>query len=106
MDDSSAIPQETADRCPACDGVPEPECFGGDVPCPHCGHVLWFVRRYEGDVCILTFLPGLTSGAESLERLDEVHSAIEGARGPIMDFSRLRIATSMLLGMLVALHKR
>lgn len=106
MDDASPIPEELPNRCPSCNGVADSESLSGDVPCPRCGHPLWFLKKSVGEVYILAFLPGLMSASESIERLGEIHSAVGGARHLILDCSNLRIITSIFLGMLVMLHKR
>jgi anti-anti-sigma factor len=54
---------------------------------------------------VLIFLPGLISGSESLPRIDEVTSAIGSASRIAVDLSRLRVITSMFLGMLVSLQR-
>jgi anti-anti-sigma factor len=101
--------ENNPDFCPFCDGVviADPASVPAkDAPCPHCGEVLWFVRKTVGDVVILTFLPGLMAGSESIERVDEVVSAIGDARRVVLNLSHLHFIASMFLGMLVVLHKR
>ena len=78
----------------------------GDVPCPHCGQLLWFVSKPVGDVVVLVFLPGLMSGSESAGRLDEVLAAVGDTNRLLVDLSQLRFVSSLFLGMLVALHRR
>ena len=43
---SSRTPEGDRNRCPLCahEIVIEPSAFFGDAPCPHCGHLLWFVK--------------------------------------------------------------
>ena len=77
-----------------------------DAPCPKCGHLLWFVRKSVNNVAILTFLPGLMAGSESIERVGEVISAIGDAPRVVLNLSHLSFIASMFLGMLVILHKR
>ena len=77
-----------------------------DSPCPNCGRILWFVRKPHDEVAILIFLPGLVSGSESLPRLDEVLSVVAGVPRVAVDLSRLRVITSMFLGMLVSLQRK
>jgi len=76
-----------------------------DTPCPGCARLLWFVRKPRDEVALLIFLPGLISGSESLPRIDEVTSAIGSAPRIALDLSRLRVITSMFLGMLVSLER-
>jgi hypothetical protein len=40
---SSRTPEGEPIRCPICGilDVIEPSLFGGDAPCPSCGHLLW-----------------------------------------------------------------
>jgi anti-sigma B factor antagonist len=95
--------------CPLCNGVVVVEpgsMLGEDAPCPHCGGLLWFLRKQVGDVVVLTFLPGLITGSESVHRVDEVVSAIGDARRVVLNLSHLRFVASLFLGMLVVLHKR
>ncbi len=42
---SSRTPEGSPNRCPVCgkDLRLEPSSPFGDAPCPHCGHLLWFV---------------------------------------------------------------
>lgn len=77
-----------------------------DAPCPNCERLLWFVRKPHDEVAILIFLPGLISGSESLPRVDEVVSAVSGTSRVAADLSRLRVITSMFLGMLVSLQRK
>jgi anti-anti-sigma factor len=78
----------------------------GDVPCPHCGHLLWFVGKPVGDVVVLTFLPGLMSGSESAGRLEEVLAAVGDSNRLVVNLAHLRFVSSLFLGMLVSLHRR
>ena len=94
--------------CPACGGRLDFDLANaeGDAPCPHCRHLVWFVQKPAGGVVVLTFLPGLVAGSESLERLGEVTIAIGDCKHVVLDLSRLRVITSLFLGMLVALQRR
>ena len=97
--------QRTPDCCPACGGQISSDAVG-DSPCVHCGRPLWFLQRARDGVQVLTFLPGLTVGAESGQRVDEVLSA--GGTPPrlVLNLAQLRIVSSIFLGMLVKLHKQ
>ena len=108
MDTPSRTPEGVPNCCPACGGEVhlDPSSPLGDVPCPHCGHLLWFLKKSIDDVVILTFLPGLTSGSESFERVDEVSSMLGASPRLILNLFHLRIVSSMFLGMLVVLHRR
>lgn len=46
---SSRTPEGRPNRCPICGGDVriEPSVLFGDVPCPHCGHLLWFTNVPE-----------------------------------------------------------
>jgi anti-anti-sigma factor len=94
--------------CPACGGevVVGPSSRAGDAPCPHCGHLLWFVRKSAGAAAVLTFLPGLMAGSESVTRINEVLAACGDFSRVVLDLSPLRFLSSMFLAMLVVLHKR
>ncbi len=107
MASASESPQGVAVVCPYCGAgsvidLPEAE---DDRPCPGCGRLLWFVRKPTDEAAVLVFLPGLISGSESLPRVDEVISAIGGVSRVALDLSRLRVITSMFLGMLVSLQR-
>jgi len=93
--------------CPFCGAGSAIDLPGAeeDTACPGCGRLLWFVRKPRDEVAVLIFLPGLISGSESLSRLPEVTSAIGSASRIALDLSRLRVITSMFLGMLVSLQK-
>jgi hypothetical protein len=43
---SSRTPEGLPNRCPVCGGDVrlEPSHPAGDAPCPHCGHLLWFMN--------------------------------------------------------------
>ncbi len=77
-----------------------------DAPCPSCGRLLWFVRKPHDEAAVLIFLPGLITGSESLSRVGEVLSAVAGSPRVAADLSRLRVITSMFLGMLVSLQRK
>jgi anti-anti-sigma factor len=53
----------------------------------------------------LTFLPGLMSGSEAMDRVNQVKEAVAASSRLILDLSRMRLVSSMFLGMLVALHR-
>ncbi len=101
--------ETTPDFCPLCDHVVtvgSPSVPAKDAPCPHCGELLWFVRKTVGEAVVLTFLPGLMAGSESLERSDEVLTAVGDYPRIVLDLSHLSFVASVFLGMLVVLHKR
>lgn len=109
MEVPSSVLEHTPDSCPFCGHavIVEPASIPAkDAPCPHCGELLWFVRKMPGDAVILTFLPGLMTGSESVERIDEVVSAIGDCPRVVLNLSHLHFVASMFLGMLVVLHKR
>jgi anti-anti-sigma factor len=109
MDVSSRILRITPDHCPFCGNVVivGPASHPArDAPCPHCGKLLWFVRKTVGDVVILTFLPGLMSGGESVLRVDEVSLALGDSTRIVLNLAQLPFISSVFLGMLVALRKR
>lgn len=95
-------------RCPACGGAVSIIPLEGvaDAPCPHCRCLLWFLRRTVEGVEVITFLPGLITGSESLERLDEVLSAVGDPPRAVLDLSQLRMISSIFLATLVRVHQR
>lgn len=96
------------DCCPACGAELLAEVLdtAGDTCCPHCQHFLWFLSRCSHGMTVLTFLPGLMSGSEAMDRVQEVYQAVTPASRVILNLSRMRLVSSMFLGMLVALQKR
>jgi anti-anti-sigma factor len=99
---------ENLNQCPACGGEVNLELSVSDdeVPCAECGRVLWFVRKPINDVVLLTFLPGLLSGSESARRVDEVFSAVGDSSRVVLNLARLRVVSSMFLGMLAVLRQK
>jgi len=94
--------------CPACGGevTIQPSGPTGDFPCPHCGHLLWYLRRSVREVAILTFLPGQMCEWESVDQVDDVIAAIGNSSRVVVNLSRLRSVSASFLGMLVRLHRR
>jgi anti-sigma B factor antagonist len=95
-------------RCPACGGEVTLEELdaAGDTPCPHCGHLVWFLRKCCQGVVVLTFLPGLMTGSEAMGRVREVRQAVANSSRLILNLSHMRLVSSMFLGMLVMVHRR
>ena len=108
MDDSSSAIENAPNCCPACGGEAtiRPAGPAGDFPCPHCGHLLWFLRKSVEGVVIFTFLPGLMSDSESVEKVDEVVSALGNSSRVVLNLSHLRFVSGFFLGMLVRFHLR
>lgn len=108
METSFRTANGAADCCPACGGEVVVEFLdpSGDNPCPHCRRVLWFLRRSRDGVVTLTFLPGLMSGSEAMERVHEVQEAAASSSRLILNLSPMRLISSMFLGMLVVLYRR
>lgn len=108
MDASCRTADGTADCCPACGGEVVLELLdsAGDTPCPHCGHLLWFLRKCCNGVVVLTFLPGLMTGSEAMEQAHQVQEAVGTSSRLILNLSRMRLVSSMFLGMLVVLYRR
>ena len=107
MADASGSAQGLPVTCPYCGAGSTIDLPGAeeDTPCAGCGRLLWFVRKPKDEVAVLIFLPGLISGSESLPRVNEVTSVMRDASRIALDLSRLRVMTSMFLGMLVSLQK-
>ena len=78
----------------------------GDTPCPHCGQLLWFVRKRVGSAVVLTLLPGLVSGSEALQRVGEIITAAGNAPRLVLNLGHLRLISSMFLGMLIVVYRR
>ena len=56
MEPSTRTPEGQPNRCPICGKEVriEPSWPPGDAPCPHCGHLLWFAKRFA-DVHVTKF---------------------------------------------------
>lgn len=108
MNDSAPISEPTANYCPACGTkvTAEPLNEAGDVPCPECGRLYWFVKQTLENTVVLTFLPGLMVSSESLGRVEEVLSAVDDSPRAILDLSQLHFLSSIFLGLLVAVHRQ
>jgi anti-anti-sigma regulatory factor len=108
MGDSLPLPGDIPNHCPACGkeivlpSLQPP----GDTACPHCGHLLWFVKKCRGGVVIVTFLPGLASGMEAVLRVDEVLAALGNSSRLVLNLCHLRIMSSMFLAMLTVIHRK
>jgi len=100
--------QVVSHRCPACGGPVfiAPVERVADCPCPHCRCLLWFVTQSVDGVAVLTFLPGLITGSESVGRLDEVLSAAGTPPRVVLNLAELRVISSVFLAALVRLHQR
>jgi len=108
MNASHQIVDGATDCCPACGKELLAELLdeAGDTCCPHCQHLLWFLRRCSNGALVLTFLPGLMSGSEAMERVQDVYEAVAHSSRVILNLSCMRLVSSMFLGMLVALQKK
>ena len=108
MSDLPAIPEGTLNRCPECNNCIPVELADSpkDFSCPHCHKLLWFVWRRAGDVVVLTFLPGLLSGSESIERRGELAPVIGDATGVLVNLTHMEFISSVFLGMLAGLSRR
>ncbi len=108
MDVSFESIESAPNCCPACGGevTIQPSGPTGDFPCPHCGHVVWYLRRSIEGVTILTFLPGQMCEWESVDQVDDVIAAIGNSSRVVVNLSRLRSVSASFLGMLVRLHRR
>jgi len=108
MADSIPDPNSTLNHCPAClrELPVESLALLGDLPCPHCGQLLWFVRKKTGSAVVLTFLPGLISGSDPVVRVGEIMTAAGDAARLVLNLSHLRLISSMFLAMLVVVYRR
>lgn len=108
MMDSTPEFNVALNHCPACRReLPlKPPADLGDEPCPHCGQLLWFVRKTAGSAVVLTLLPGLISGSEALQRANEIMAAAGNAPRLVLNLGHLRLISSMFLGMLIVIYRR
>jgi len=104
----SAIPSSTPSFCPECNREIAVELADSlkDFACPNCHKPLWFVWKQVGDVTVITFLPGLISGSESIERRGELGPVIRDASRVLVNLSHMQFISSVFLGMLVGLYRR
>jgi anti-anti-sigma regulatory factor len=108
MSEASQSARSVPNACPFCGADSGVDLSSPDAenPCPACGRLLWFVRKPVDQAVVFIFLPGLLSGSESLPRVDEVLSAAGGSARVAVDVSRLRVISSVFLGMLVSLQRK
>ncbi len=108
MDSAITPDQSTPDHCPAClhELSMESPAGQGDAPCPHCGQLLWFVRKRVGSAVVLTLLPGLISGSEAVQRVGEIMAAAGNAPRLVLNLGHLRLISSMFLAMLIVVYRR
>lgn len=89
----------------------EPSTPPGDAPCPHCGHLLWFVRTESEETVIVGDMLVVELEAELIEM--QIAELREGfGRSPrdrplwlILDFQKLESISSLVLGRLITLSK-
>jgi len=85
---SSRTPEGLPNRCPICGNEVciEPSLPFGDAPCPHCGHLLWFIAANRQTQF---FIP-----ANDAERRDRVMEIIAEQLGVSAD--ELRVNSQLL----------
>jgi anti-anti-sigma factor len=108
MDEAYRTLPEHCNCCPYCGTAVDisPSESSGDTPCLQCQQLLWFVRKSIDGVAVLTFLPGLMVGSESGGKVEEVFASLGDAHRVVVNFSRLRLASSLFLGMMIALRRK
>jgi len=84
----------------------DPALVSGDVPCPHCNQLLWFLKRSVDETVVLACLPGDIASTECVERIEEVVSAMGDASCLILNLGHMRVVVSLFLSMLVELDKK
>jgi anti-anti-sigma factor len=95
---------EPLEQCPVC-GSPTRLPDGADMPCPRCGHLLWFSSERVGDVTIVHLSANRVAVMELLDLLDM--SVLDGAVGKlVLDFRGIQTVSSAALGKLVKLVGR
>ena len=111
---SSRTPEGEPNRCPVCGKrvAIEPSRQPGDAPCPHCGHLLWFVEKSlrQGtpkEVRVLTPLTrDLDDELAARAWQDEVLAAIGQSPRVVLNLSCIEFMSSSALGVFVRLHGR
>jgi anti-anti-sigma factor len=108
MSASSPIVDGAAQHCPVCGGEIRAELLdsGGNALCPRCRNLLWFVCRKTEGIAVVTLLPEWVLGNESTHCADEILAAAGGAPRLIVDLSHIPVVTSMVLAVLLILHRR
>jgi len=95
--------------CPVCGeqlSVEPSDAPRRNVPCPHCGHLVWFRQRKVGEVVVLDVFTGKTVGSEQIERAGNslLHSG--NVRQLVLNLSSVKFASSSFIAGLVTLHKK
>jgi anti-anti-sigma factor len=107
MDSPAADAATAVNCCPKCGDVvrTDPARLMDGSLCPRCLFSRWFLRKVVGDVVVLTFLPRLPVGEESIKRSGEIITAMEDATRLLLDISYMDAITSSFLGMLLAVRR-
>jgi anti-sigma B factor antagonist len=101
--------EDRPDRCPVC-GVAvteEADVYGpaGDLPCPHCGHLLWFTSARVDDVTIVRLMDTRAAVIELLDLLDNALDDVAGSR-LVLNLGGIQQVSSATLGKLIKLRGR
>jgi anti-sigma B factor antagonist len=98
----TSIPAEQPRECPVCGTEVRNAVPRGEVPCPSCGHLLWFTSEQVGDVTIVSLSDNRVAVMEMLDLLDR--ALLDGALIKlILDFHGIQQVSSAALGKLVKL---
>jgi anti-anti-sigma factor len=103
---SSRTPDGQPDRCHVCGSEIKIESSdpAGDVPCPRCGHLVWFTWEDLGETEVIKPIEQMLR-AESLERfLDSV--MIRPGTQIVLDLANVRFFSSAVFSKLINLKRR
>lgn len=103
MDNSS-----TSNACVVCGHgvVVDSSAVGGDTPCGRCGHLVWFrVQSFQAPAMV-DLLPGLSLEYADVSFLVQRLVSLGTAQRVILNFSAVRLASSQMIGRLIALQQK
>jgi anti-anti-sigma factor len=109
MVESSRTPDGIQNLCPACGSaiMIEPSVRAGDVPCPHCGHGLWFTLAWEDAGSTAVIKPTCVDlRAEDLELLIARSSEMPLRMRLVLDLSDVQYMPSAAIASLLTFKKK
>ena len=98
----------TSNACVVCGHgvVVEPSAVGVDAPCSRCGHLVWFrIQSFQAPT-IVDLLPGLSLESADVSLLAQRLIFPGPAPRVILNFSAVRLASSQMIGRLIALQRQ
>ena len=111
MTPSSRTPEGEPNLCPICESKVriEPSRPPGDVPCPNCGHLLWFSGREPASgIFVVRFTDSVDRNCQQIEELSQkLHAMVTQAKhiNLRLNFRDVRLMSTAMIKKLVALNK-